>query len=170
MKLKKLILSLCTMVLGVVAGVFTFLPMFDVVTATSSSSIKAEEFFGLFNKPEDIENVFKLLGDEYKGAWKVIAAVLACVVIACVLAYIVLFFMDNKKGKTKYSKLRKFIGVALAVLAIVIAVMVLVYVLANKVTLAKTTTSIYASSVFGVIAITVFPFIAGVTAVLAEKK
>lgn len=172
MKTKKAVLGICSMLLGVLAGVFTFLPMFDTKLVTSSSTTVAKEFFGLFTTPEGLDDLFKLYQGTYNGTFKLIATILACAVIACVVVYAVLFFADNKKGKTKYSKLRSFLGLTIACLAVAISICVFVFVVANRVTggLTSTTIAVYASSIVSVLAITVAPFLAGIFAYMAEKK
>lgn len=172
MKTKKAVLGICSMLLGVLAGVFTFLPMFDTKLVSSNSTTMAKEFFGLFTTPEGLDDLFKLYQGTYNGTFKLIAAILACAVIACVVVYAVLFFADNKKGKTKYSKLRSFLGLTIACLAVAISICVFIFVIANRATgsVTKTTVAVYASNIFGVLAITVVPFLAGIFAHMAEKK
>lgn len=168
MKVKKWALGITSMVLGIIASIFAFVPMFGLRGTTGSTTITLDTFFGLFTKPHDsIVASLKLVKVDYSGVFKVIAAVLSIVVLLCVVAYIALFFADLKKNKL--AELRKVLSFVLIILGVVIAICLIIFVATNSGTVGRTTSKIVGTNVFAAIAITLFTVLAGLAAYFAEK-
>lgn len=173
MKAKQWILGAITAALGIVAGIFGFLNMFDYKTITTVGGNTAEWFAkkpwsifgGEVNKT--LTTTLDIADKDYSGAFRTIAMILVIVLLVAVVAYVALLALDYKKG-SKFSGLRKIVAIVMATLGVLLAVSLLVYVLGNNATITPTTHKLYCSSVFGAIALTVFPVLAGVAGYMAE--
>ncbi len=179
MKVKQLFLGIATAALGIVAGIFGFLNMFDYKTITTIGDNTSEWFakkpWGIFGGEvnKGLTAALDLADKDYSGAFRTIAMILVIVLLVAVVAYVALVVIDFKKG-SKFSTLRKILAIVMATLGVLLAVSLLVYVLGNSGTISTVlgespkTHKLYCSSVFGAIALTVFPVLAGVAGYMAE--
>ncbi len=171
MKTKQLILGLITSVLGVVASIFGFLKMFN---ASFDGELGPSEYnFGFFGKEElGLSEMFEMVGETYSPAFRTIAGVLAIMIAVATVAYMVLLVLDLKSG-TKFSAIRKIVSIVIAALGVLVAISLLIYVCGNSVSASffgtTATLRVVCISVFGAIALTVFPVAAGACGFMAEK-
>jgi|GEM_PF-3606272 len=171
MKTKKLILGLVTSVLGIVASIFGFLKMFNA--SFDGELAPSDLTYGFFGKEElGLSEMFEMVGETYSPAFRTIAGVLAILIAVATVAYMVLLVLDLKKG-TQFSAIRKIVSIVLAALGVLVAISLLIYVCGNSVTASfmgtTATLKVVCTSVFGAIALTVFPVAAGACGFMAEK-
>ena len=118
--MKKLVANICSIALGVLASIMAFVPMFQYFSVTGDNKTAAADYaFSLFGKTDDgIIALFEGVTETYSNVFKVIAAVLAGIMIACVAIYIICAVVGLFSKKTDLSAVERIVGILLIACAI----------------------------------------------------
>lgn len=133
--MKKLVANICSIALGVLASIMAFVPMFQYFSVTGDNkTAAADHAFSLFGKTDDgIIALFEGLNETYSNVFKVIAAVLAGIMIACVAIYIICAVVGLFSKKTDLSAVERIVGILLIACAILFLIATIVFFCANNV-------------------------------------
>ena len=165
--MKKLICNLCSVVLGVVASVICFLPIFDVTKTIGDKTIWYDTKFGLFTPAN--ENSVALL--DYSPTLKIVCAIIAGFLIAFTAAIILLSLIDLIKGKkAKNTGVKKIIGLFMFLLSILFVVFSLLFMNNHSVEVLNTITKIDFVSISEYLIIPIGYSLSGVFALVADNK
>lgn len=133
--MKKLVTNVCSIVLGILASVMAFLPMLQYFSVTGETKTAFEESaFGLFgNVADEYVMLFEGLDATYSNVFKIIAAVVVGIAIACVVVLLVLTILELLNKKADYSNIKKLIGMTLVSMAVLFVIATSIYFIANNV-------------------------------------
>ena len=164
MKNKLFIKGLISFVLAITGGCMAFLNVFDF--ALGRTGVNSHEPFSFFTESNSIASkkiLYTTIGKTYSSTFKLIAGILAMVVIAIAIAYIILIICDKKSPKLVL--VRKILSIALVVAGVLIATSLIIYLAQNNV---RRVATVYCSVVPAIL-ITAGPITAGVWGYLFEK-
>lgn len=133
--MKKLVTNVCSIGLGVLASVMAFLPMFQYFSVTGETKTVFEKSaFGLFeNLADEYVALFEGLDATYSNVFKIIAAVVVGIAIACVVVFAVLSLIELLNKKADYSNIKKLVGMVLVAMAVLFVIATCIYFIANNI-------------------------------------
>ena len=133
--MKKLVANICAIALGVLASIMAFVPMFQYFSVTGDNKVVSTDYaFGLFGKPDDgIVALFEGINETYSNIFKVVAAVLAGIMIACVVVYIVVALIGLFNKKSDFAAVERIVGIILIACAILFVIATIIFFCANNV-------------------------------------
>ncbi|MBQ9792822.1 MAG: hypothetical protein IJW32_03690 [Clostridia bacterium] len=165
--MKKLICNLCSVILGAVASVVCFLPIFDVVTVAGENSVWFKTPFSIFTAAN--EKSVALL--EYSPTLKIVCAFIAGFLIAFTVAILLLAIVDLIKGKkAKNTGLKKIIGLFMFLMSILFVIFSLLFIKNHSVEILGAVTKIDFVSISEYLIIPIGFSLSGVFALIADNK
>lgn len=164
--LKQTIFSFCAILLGFIASLFALFNIFDF--ALGPNKIAVEDYFGFFSEGEtlDLQRVtYALFKEEYNPAFKTIAGVFAVIVLLTTIIYFATLLLKTKNNNI-IKTLKLSLSIIMIVCGVIIAISLIIFVSINSIPKQIA----ISCNVFGAIAVTIFPVIAGICGLLAERK